>query len=211
MKAIDLIGQRFGKLKVIERLPNYVSPSGQQVVFFLCKCDCGNVHEARSIHLRRGKIQSCGNCENKMHGESGSKLYGLWNNMRFRVSEKYFQRNLYFDKGIIVCEAWQDYKKFAEWAKSNGYKEGLQLDRIDNSKGYSPENCRWVKSQENCNNRDVTFKVKYKGNVYAFTNLIDLKNLRAHERTVRQRIENGWSIEDAFDKPFRAGNYRRKK
>lgn len=57
----------------------------------------------------------------------------------------------------------------------------------------------------------LLLRLNTKGNVYAFTNLIDLKNLRAHERTVRQRIENGWSIEDAFDKPFRAGNYRRKK
>lgn len=210
MKIIDLVGQRFGKLQVIERLPNYISPSGQQVVFFLCECDCGNSHEVRSIHLRRGKIQSCGNCDNRLHGESGSKLYNLWNNMRFRTTEKYFQRNLYFDKGISVCEDWHDYKKFAEWAKINGYKEGLQLDRIDNSKGYEPQNCRWVDTQTNSNNRDVTFRVNYKGEIYAFTDLVDIKDLRKHENTIRQRIRNGWTIEDAFDKPFRVGNYRRK-
>ncbi|MDV3673659.1 hypothetical protein CMU49_02510 [Elizabethkingia anophelis] len=210
MKAIDLTGREFGKLKVLGRSETYVSPSGQKVAFFNCICECGNQHKVRSIHLRRGKIISCGNCDGKKHGESGTILYRVWNTMRNRTSENYKERHLYFDKGIKVCEEWTDYKVFSKWAKANGYKSGLQIDRENNSKGYSPENCRWVDVKTNANNRDVTFQVNYKGVVFAFTSLVDIKNLRSHERTIRKRIENGWTIEDAFDKPFRVGNYKRK-
>lgn len=209
-KAIDIIGLKFGKLIVEKRAEKYYSASGQSIVFYECKCDCGNVHKVRSIHLRRGKIQSCGNCEDKLHGESNSRLYRIWNTMRYRTSEDYSQKHLYYEKGIQVCNEWQKYKSFAEWSKSNGYKEGLQIDRRDNSKGYNPDNCRWITSKENCNNRDVTFMVNYKGVDYPFTQLTEIKNLTIYSGAIRARIKRGWSIEDAFDTPIRKGAFGRK-
>lgn len=209
-KAIDIIGLTFGKLKVIKRAQKYYSASGQSIVFFECNCDCSKSKNVRSIHLRRGKIQSCGNCDNKLHGESKSKLYRAWNAMLYRVKPNYIDSHIYFDKGITVCDEWRDYKNFAKWAKGNNYKYGLQLDRIDNSKGYSPDNCRFVKPKENCNNRDVTVKVVYKNVEYAFTELIDIKGLFMYSASIRGRIARGWSIEDAFDKPIRQGAFKRK-
>ena len=62
----------------------------------------------------------------------------------------------YGGRGINVCEEWSDdINMFVKWSLDNGYKQGLQLDRIDNNKGYSPKNCRWVTPKENANNREV--------------------------------------------------------
>ena len=57
-------------------------------------------------------------------------------------------------RGIHICEEWKsEFTNFYDWAISHGYTESLELDRIDNDKGYSPDNCRWVTHKENCNNR----------------------------------------------------------
>ena len=53
------------------------------------------------------------------------------------------------DKGITVCDEWKDYAKFHVWSLNNGYADDLELDRKDDAKGYSPENCQWVTHKEN--------------------------------------------------------------
>lgn len=60
----------------------------------------------------------------------------------------------YKGKGITVFEPWHDFKTFAEWAMSSGYADDLTIDRIDSSKGYYPDNCRWLTKGENSRNRD---------------------------------------------------------
>ena len=83
-----------------------------------------------------------------------SKLHGVWKAMRQRCSN---QNNKswkdYGGRGIKTCLEWNKFDVFYCWAVSNGYKEGLQIDRIDNDKGYYPENCRWVKQRRNRLNR----------------------------------------------------------
>lgn len=93
------------------------------------------------------------------HGYSRTKLYstfwGMLNRCYIDTNKAY---NLYGGRGIEVCEEWRGFDKFLnfyEWAYSNGYEEGLQLDRIDYDGNYSPENCRWVTPTENSRNQGV--------------------------------------------------------
>lgn len=87
----------------------------------------------------------------RTHGDSTTRLYGVWHQMRGRCSnpanESYSR---YGAKGIRVSPEWQDdYPSFKAWAYANGYVEGLTLDRVDPDRGYGPSNCRWLSRSEN--------------------------------------------------------------
>lgn len=102
----------------------------------------------------------------RTHGYSADcpKLYLVWETMRNRCENP--NRKKYKDygaRGIRVCEEWQDAGKFCEWALNNGYKEGLQLDRINNDGNYEPLNCRWVTPKENSRNRRNTVYLTLNG------------------------------------------------
>ena len=88
-----------------------------------------------------------------MHGH---RLYRIHMSMKTRCGQMGTRHKFacyYEDRGIRVCDEWLDRTKFFEWAFSNGYADDLQIDRIDNDKGYSPDNCRWVTPKENQHNR----------------------------------------------------------
>jgi transposase-like protein len=85
------------------------------------------------------------------------RLYNLWTTMMHRCyNVKRKKYGNYGGRGIRVCEEWHEPNAFIEWAMMNGYRPGLQIDRIDNEKGYSPENCRWVTPKENSRNKRNT-------------------------------------------------------
>lgn len=150
---IDLTGQRFGLLTVIERVEN----TNRGCVRWLCKCDCGKETKTTTAHLRSGHTKSCG-ClglkhatEAKItHGQSKTPLYRVFLSMHNRceltTSREY---KWYGAKGIKVCEEWKDFQTFANWAYSHGYEKGLTIDRIDPKGIYCPENCEWVTRSEN--------------------------------------------------------------
>ena len=91
-----------------------------------------------------------------------TKLYRVWTCMKYRChgrGEKNPYAKWYRDKGIEVCEAWRNsFKEFEKWALSNGYKEGLTIDRVDSNGNYCPENCRWVTRSENSKNKRAIVK-----------------------------------------------------
>lgn len=93
------------------------------------------------------------------------KLYWVYYAMLARCHNKNCPRyEGYGARGITVCTEWRNDKEtFYTWALQNGYKEGLTLDRINNDKGYSPENCVWVSNKENCNHNRKTHFLTYKG------------------------------------------------
>ena len=167
----DLVGQRFGRLTAVEFVG--VAKNGAR---WKCVCDCGLTVIATSGNLRNGNTKSCG-ClrremvrslgqSNKAHGESHdnrTRLYTIWCGMRQRCNNPNREAyKLYGGKGVKVCDEWNDYPAFKEWAESHGYADDLSIDRIDPSKGYSPDNCRWITQSENtarANKNHTTRKV----------------------------------------------------
>lgn len=151
---IDMTGKKFGKLTAIERAPN----GKHNEVMWKCKCDCGKYHVVEGYKLRIGHTTSCGCAKkgiNSTHKMSHTRIYQEWAHMKQRC---FYPNSIGWEKyggrGITVCDEWQhDFKAFYDWAMANGYSNELTLDRIDNDKGYCPENCRWTTMKEQISNR----------------------------------------------------------
>ena len=166
-KKIDLRGQPFGKLTVLRENGR----DKHNNVLWLCRCECGNEVTVLGSSLRSEKTTSCG-CyrrervaeSNTTHGMCKTHLYSVWKEMLKRAgvtkgaSEK--NKHNYQDRGITVCDEWLVFENFRDWALSHGYSDDLEIDRIDNDKGYCPENCRWVSRRENMNNRRNTIRLE---------------------------------------------------
>jgi len=100
-----------------------------------------------------------------------------------------------------MCEEWQnDFMKFYEWAINNGYRDDLTIDRIDNTKGYSPDNCRWATSKEQANNRTNNVVVEYNGKKLTLSQLAEKYNLPKY--IVYNRYKAKWDIEDIVNRPI---------
>lgn len=145
-RLIDLTGQRFGHLVVIE----CAGRNERRESLWRCLCDCGNESIVRGDVLRRGTTESCGCGKGLKHGHHSKPWYSSYKAMMERCylssSGNY---NRYGGKGITVCEEWHDINKFAEWVETSGYAPGLTIDRIDPLGNYEPSNCQWLTRSEN--------------------------------------------------------------
>ena len=157
MKLIDLTGQQFGRLVVIQR-----AKAINKRTKWLCRCECGNEVVVESYNLKTGHTQSCGclqreatSSANKTHHCTHTRLYRIWNNMKNRCYRKsYHAFHHYGGRGIKVCDEWRDdFQAFYDWAMANGYRDDLSIDRIDSNGNYEPSNCRWATMAEQNKNK----------------------------------------------------------
>ena len=122
---------------------------------------------------------------NKSHGLRNTKLYNIWNSMLGRCNRpSQDSYRIYGAKGIKVCKEWHNFVNFYA-DMGNSYKDGLSLDRIDNSKGYYKENCRWVTVKEQARNTSRTRWITIDGVTKNLSAWIEDSGLKSS--TVRQR------------------------
>lgn len=155
----DISGQKFKRLTVIRDSGKRLNRS----VLWECRCDCGTIVYHRLFELHGTRVVSCG-CYSReqvikrstkhgtiTHGVRAPRLYEIWCSMKRRCASK-TERN-YGAKGIKVCPEWFDWPTFRNWAASNGYANNLSIERLDTSKGYSPDNCTWIPLSQQPANR----------------------------------------------------------
>lgn len=130
-------------------------------------------------------------------------LYKVWHGMVRRCTNPTDHAyNLYGAIGRTVCKEWMSSETFIMWALKNGYEPGLTLDRTDNEKGYSPDNCRWVPMVVQQNNRKNNRYVTFRGETHSLADWARILGIERHN--LRNRLNRGWSVERAFTTPARA-------
>lgn len=217
MKIVDISGKKFGRLTVVSK----VGSNGHSTLW-LCKCECGKMKEVTLSHLRQGCVMSCG-CltkeiasergykskigeRSRKHGDNKTKLYNVWAGMKRRCqNSNTLHYNDYGGRGITVCDEWQEYIPFKEWAIATGYKEGLSIERKDVNGNYEPNNCYWIPLKMQGKNRRNTIYIQYNDKDYTIEEIAEITGLK--RRTIKGRFERGWSAERIFSEPLKKNQY----
>ena len=205
-KYLDITGQEFGRLKVIE----FAGYDQNKAITWRCKCECGNTVVVRSDHLRYGRTSSCG-CmkaeisakrgkDSAKHGMWNTRLYHCWQSMKQRCDGTSNETNKkrYHDRGIRVCDEWYNsFETFMKWSLENGYQDNLTLDRIDSDGNYEPSNCRWANAITQQNNVSTNKYLQYKGKTQTMAEWAREYNMKY--TLLQTRLRRGWTIERALE------------
>jgi hypothetical protein len=201
-KAIDVSGQRFGRLLVQCRA------TGDSHACWKCSCDCGNEIVVKGSHLRNGNTNSCGCLKIELagsysitHGQTRgtnwSAEYQTWNGLKSRCYYKNNNRYEYYGgRGITVCDRWKD--SFEDFLADMGPRPSPEhsIDRIDTNGNYEPRNCRWATRTEQANNRRNNTFYEFQGENLQLADWSEKVSIGA--AALRSRINRGWSIEKAL-------------
>ena len=194
-----MIGKKFGKLTVIEKI-KYYNKNNKISVRWKCKCDCGNEIILNGYDILSGRIKSCGHHKGPIkHGLTNTKLYRHWQTIigRCYYPSTYSYKN-YGNKGIIVCEEWlgeNGFINFYNWSINNGWSEGkdLSIDRIDPKGNYCPENCRWIPRKYQSNNRSNNVLVDFNGEKYTVPQIANILGISKYK--LRYDLKNNnWNF-----------------
>lgn len=214
-KFIDLAGQQFNRLTVIER----AGYRGKNIVW-LCRCECGNQTKVTGTHLKTGHTKSCGclvvevSRENgksrATHGMKRTRLYHVWRDIKIRC----FNHNssnfpIYGGRGITMCEEWRSsFESFRNWAVANGYDDNAPfgqctIDRIDVNGNYEPTNCRWITNEKQSNNRRNNRIIEIHGETHTASEWAKIYGVDYH--TFHARLQRGWNPERALTETIKGG------
>lgn len=196
-KQVSLYGKTYGNLTV----KKYIGHDKNRHSVFEFLCVCGSIKRARISDVKKGNVGSCGCLIPRKYENYDKTLYIKWYQMIDRCHNKRNKDYRYYGaRGIKVCREWRDYNNYYSWAMKSGYQKGLTIDRINNNKGYNPDNCRWATMQQQSDNKRNTDKrnrlIKAKGKVQTIEEWAS--ELGIPRTTIYSRITKlGWSKERA--------------
>jgi len=197
---LDLIGQTFGRLTVLE----YQGVDRAHNSKWLCLCECGETRVVLGCNLKKGDTKSCG-CLNKemaskfhrIHGEIHSKEYRTWRTMRGRC----FNPNTagyknYGERGITVCVRWRNsFNNFL--SDMRRCPKGLTIERIDNNGNYELGNCQWATAKQQARNRRDNRHINHGGRTKLLIEWAE--ELGINYSTLQSYIYRGHTMEEAFN------------
>lgn len=174
MRRLNIAGQRFGKLIAIK--PTRTNKGLE----WICNCDCGGTRTAYSKNLKAGEIKSCG-CllASLRHGMIDTKTYSSWRAMKNRcLNTRSIDYKDYGGRGIGLCDRWMVFTTFYE--DMGDRPKGTSIERVDNNKGYSPDNCKWATPIEQSRNSRLR-----KRNISGFSGVSRSNNKKRWVATIR--------------------------
>ncbi|HJA66985.1 hypothetical protein B5F07_18395 [Lachnoclostridium sp. An169] len=211
-KRIDLTGKQFNFLRVIE----YSGNTRHGEALWLCECKCGTRKNIPGSKIRKGEIKSCGcmkkelsGIANVKHGMKKTRIYRIWQGIKQRTTNpNNGEFSEYGGRGVDICVEWANsFESFKQWSFENGYSDNLTIDRINNQKGYYPENCRWITIKDNCRNKRNNLRLTLKGETKTIAEWAEITGI--NKATLRNRIiKMGWSAEKALT--TKVGNQNKK-
>lgn len=196
-------GMKFNRWTAIEEVKNTNKKRSGRTWLF--KCDCGTEKVQFVYDVKFGRTKSCGCLQrdiaktmhnNQTHGESQTRLYGIWKGIHSRCNGAHHSSKHYFGRGISVCNQWNNYMNFRNWALENGYRDDLTIDRIDVNGNYEPSNCRWVTLKEQANNRTNNHLLTVNGETHTISEWAEIKNIP--RTTIQSRLRRHVPIEKIF-------------
>lgn len=197
------VGKKFDMLTVLSKTEKR-NPSG--FILYECLCDCGNICYRPTHSLTNKKFHSCG-CQTmkyknskEYHRMTNTRIYHIYYGMKTRCynPQDKNDRKYYAEKGIKVCQEWLDsFLVFYEWSMKNGYNDNMTIDRIDSSKDYCSENCRWITMRENLQNKSVVPKYHVDGLELTLSELADHYDILYN--TLRNKQRANWSESQIID------------
>lgn len=205
-KVSDITGMKFGRLTAVEHVGRVSGKSRNH--FWRCQCDCGASVIVKGSCLRGGATKSCGCLQSdlakaariraKTHGMTKTSTYNVWVGMVQRChnsKSKDYER--YGGRGIFVCDEWRVFENFL---RDMGERpQGKSLDRVDNNKGYSLENCRWADAQAQQRNKRNSRLLTHNGITMTLADWAEHTGI--NPITLGARIKNGWDEVSAITTP----------
>jgi len=173
--------------------------------YYACRCVCGADVSVRGWNLLHGKTQSCGcyhrevaSRQQQTHGLHATAAYKSWRSMLARCADpRHPHYAEYGGAGITVDPAWTDVEAFV--ADMGQPPTGHTLDRIDNTKGYSRDNCRWASRQQQANNRRNNYTITHNGQTKTAAEWA--RELGMSPNALKDRIARGIPIDEALSRP----------